>query len=180
MSYTRTPKLKFALRHAGRVRQIDKKKVRVTQQQCRLKQKHNKSIETHFQEQLANNDFLELVSPDVSTNEVTSTYNTDFLDNESNVSTNEAASLHNTNFQDNESDVSTDFQDGLANDDIFDQDSDFLQDNDFSNQNANNFSQKVADEPASFEPFNGEYGPYFANFTEQMLFLWVTKYIICK
>ncbi|CAG8733628.1 21618_t:CDS:2, partial [Cetraspora pellucida] len=32
-------------------------------------------------------------------------------------------------------------------------------------------NQKTVDGSVSFEPFNGEYGPYFTNFTEQKLFL---------
>ncbi|CAG8763602.1 5728_t:CDS:2 [Cetraspora pellucida] len=39
---------------------------------------------------------------------------------------------------------------------------------DFENS-SNDFGN--IDGPASFELFNGEYGPYFANFTEQKLFL---------
>ncbi|KAF0483285.1 hypothetical protein F8M41_023229 [Gigaspora margarita] len=30
----------------------------------------------------------------------------------------------------------------------------------------------------SFEGFNGEYGPYFLNFTSTMLFLWITEHMI--
>ena len=192
MVYTRTPKLKLALRHAGRVRQIREKKVRVTQQQRRLQQIRKESIETHFQEQLANDNLLDNVVQDASYNEAVLTdfwdnesnistneaVSTDFWDNKSNISTNEAVSTDNTDLEDNESNISTDFQDILANDDISEQDNhNFFQDND---QNANNFSQKIADEPAFFESFNGEYGPYFANFTEQMLFLWIIKHMICK
>src|SRR2546421_11848634 len=52
---------------------------------------------------------------------------------------------------------------------------------DFSkNHDYNPSTQKMADGPEPFQPFDGEYGPYFANFTEQMLFLWVTKHMICK
>ncbi len=54
-------------------------------------------------------------------------------------------------------------------------------DDDFSqNDDYNPSTQKMADGPEPFQPFDGEYGPYFANFTEQMLFLWVTKHMICK
>ena len=39
--------------------------------------------------------------------------------------------------------------------------------------------QTIEDEPnAHFEPIQGEYGPYFSNFTEQMLFFWITKHMI--
>src|SRR5579883_611281 len=60
-------------------------------------------------------------------------------------------------------------------------DDDLENDNDFSqNDDYNPTTQKMADGPEPFQPFDGEYGPYFANFTEQMLFLWVTKHMICK
>lgn len=31
-----------------------------------------------------------------------------------------------------------------------------------------------------FEGFSGEYGPYFPNFTSSMIFIWITKHMICK
>src|SRR6266513_1178411 len=53
-------------------------------------------------------------------------------------------------------------------------------DNFSQNDDYNASTQKMADGPEPFQPFDGEYGLYFANFTEQMLFLWVTKNMICK
>ena len=39
--------------------------------------------------------------------------------------------------------------------------------------------QTIEDKPnAHFKPIQGEYGPYFSNFTEQMLFFWITKHMI--
>ena len=38
----------------------------------------------------------------------------------------------------------------------------------------------VCDEaPQSMNQFDGAYGPYFPNFTATMLFIWVTKHMIC-
>jgi len=33
---------------------------------------------------------------------------------------------------------------------------------------------------SDFEGFNGEYGPYFPNFTSTMIFIWITKHMICE
>ena len=45
--------------------------------------------------------------------------------------------------------------------------------------NDSSLPQTIEDEPnARFEPIQGEYGPYFSNFTEQMLFFWTTKHMI--
>src|SRR5579883_2357785 len=72
---------------------------------------------------------------------------------------------------------SDNFEDFSSNED----DDDSENNNDFSqNDDYNPTTQKMADGPEPFQPFDGEYGPYFANFTEQMLFLWVTKHMICK
>ena len=39
----------------------------------------------------------------------------------------------------------------------------------------------IVDGPkADFKPLPGKYGPYFQNFTEIMLFTWVTKHMISK
>jgi hypothetical protein len=40
--------------------------------------------------------------------------------------------------------------------------------------------QQTVESKVNFEPLLGEYGPYFQNFTEMMLFTWVTKHMICK
>jgi len=87
----------------------------------------------------------------------------------------EDTSMNNNDFEE----VSTnndDLEDISSNeDDDPENDNDFFQNDDY-----NPSTQKMADGPQPFQPFDGEYGPYFANFTEQMLFLWVTKHMICK
>ena len=41
--------------------------------------------------------------------------------------------------------------------------------------------EKIVDEDGkSFKGFQGEYGPYFQNFTSTILFLWTSKHMICK
>ena len=42
------------------------------------------------------------------------------------------------------------------------------------------YIQTIVDGKADFEPLSGDYGPYFQNFTEIMLFTWVTKHMISK
>ena len=78
-------------------------------------------------------------------------------------------SSHDDDFSSHEDDFSSHEDDDPENDDDFSQNDDY-----------NPSTQKMADGPEPFQPFDGEYGPYFANFTEQMLFLWVTKHMICK
>src|SRR6185295_698108 len=77
------------------------------------------------------------------------------------------------NFFSNSADASVNSEE--LEDDDPENDDDFSQNDDY-----NPSTQKMADGPEPFQPFDGEYGPYFANFTEQMLFLWVTKHMICK
>ena len=138
----------------------------------------------------------------------TSLINTDnavnFFSNSADASVNseelEDVSINNDNFEDissNEDDVPEKDDDFSSHDDDFSshdddfssheddfsshEDDDPENDDDFSqNDNYNPSTQKMADGPEPFQPFDGEYGPYFANFTEQMLFLWVTKHMICK
>ena len=51
-------------------------------------------------------------------------------------------------------------------------DNDSENDNDFSqNDDYNPITQKMADRPEPFQLFDGKYSLYFANFTEQILFL---------
>jgi hypothetical protein len=91
----------------------------------------------------------------------------------------EEVSINNDNLED----ISSNEEDDPENDDVFSSNEDDDPENDdvFSqNDDYNPSTQKMADGPEPFEPFDGEYGPYFANFTEQMLFLWVTKHMICK
>ena len=38
----------------------------------------------------------------------------------------------------------------------------------------------LEEESSDFEGFDGEYGPYFPNFTSTMIFIWITKHMICK
>jgi DNA-directed RNA polymerase subunit delta len=42
------------------------------------------------------------------------------------------------------------------------------------------FEEIVDEDEKSFKGFRGEYGPYFQNFTSTMLFLWISKHMICK
>src|SRR5438128_6194285 len=68
----------------------------------------------------------------------------------------------------------------INNDDLEDissnEDNNPENDNDFSqNDDYNPSTQKMADKSEPFQLFDGGYGLYFANFSEQMLFLWVTK-----
>ena len=143
---------------------------------------------TRPQEQLANNTHSQEqlvyynIQDSILTHEEISTHNYDLQDNDNDVSD------HNYGHEDSDSNVSTydnDLQDSdsdiSANNDSSDQDNDdFFQNSNVDNPNINNGSQKVADESASFDPFDGNYGPYFANYTEQMLFLWITKHMICE
>ena len=105
----------------------------------------------------------------------------------------EEVSINSDNIEDissNEDDDSENNNDLLSNeDDDSENNNDLLSNEDDDSENNNDFSQngdynpstqKMADGPEPFQPFDGEYGPYFANFTEQMLFLWVTKHMICK
>lgn len=39
---------------------------------------------------------------------------------------------------------------------------------------------EILEESSNFKGFDGEYGPYFPNFTSAMLFIWITKHMICK
>ena len=68
----------------------------------------------------------------------------------------EEVSINNDNLED----ISNNEDDVPKNDDDFSQNDDY-----------NPSTQKMADEPEPFQLFDGEYGPYFANFTKQMLFL---------
>ena len=124
----------------------------------------------------------------------TSSINTDnavnFFSNSADASVNskelEDFSINNDNLEDissNEDDVPEKDDDFSSHDDDFSshEDDDPENDDDFSqNDDYNPSTQKMADGPEPFQPFDGKYGPYFANFTEQMLFLWVTKHMICK
>ena len=41
-------------------------------------------------------------------------------------------------------------------------------------------SDVLEEESSSFEGFDSEYGLYFPNFTSAMIFIWVTKHMICE
>lgn len=41
-------------------------------------------------------------------------------------------------------------------------------------------SDVLEEESPDFKGFDGEYGPYFPNFTFAMIFIWITKHMICK
>lgn len=38
----------------------------------------------------------------------------------------------------------------------------------------------LEEESSDFKGFDGEYGPYFPNFTSAMIFIWITKHMICE
>jgi len=171
MVYTRTLKAKFDI-HPGRVRRP---------RTSNLRQRYLLSRREHPE--------LVAINPPE-----TSSINTDnavnFFSNSADASVNseelEDVSINNNNFEDissNEDDVPEKNDDFSSHDDDFSshEDDDPENDDDFSqNDDYNPSTQKMADGPEPFQPFDGEYGPYFANFTEQMLFLWVTKHMICK
>ena len=171
MVYTRTLKAKFDI-HPGRVRRP---------RTSNLRQRYLLSRREHPE--------LVAINPPE-----TSSINTDnavnFFSNSADASVNseelEDVSINNDNFEDissNEDDVPEKDDDFSSHDDDFSshEDDDPENDDDFSqNDDYNPSTQKMADGPEPFQLFDGEYGPYFANFTEQMLFLWVTKHMICK
>jgi hypothetical protein len=41
-------------------------------------------------------------------------------------------------------------------------------------------SDVLEEESSNFEGFDSEYGPYFPNFTSTMIFIWITKHMICE
>src|SRR2546430_8022283 len=171
MVYTRTLKAKFDI-HPGRVRRP---------RTSNLRQRYLLSRREHPE--------LVAINPPE-----TSSINTDnavnFFSNSADASVNseelEDVSINNDNFEDissDEDDVPEKDDDFSSHDDDFSshEDDDPENDNDFfQNDDYNPCTQKMADGPELFQPFDGEYSPYFANFTEQMLFLWVTKHMICK
>ena len=164
MVYTRTLKAKFDI-HPGRVRRP--RTSNLWQQYLLSRREHPELVAINPPE--------------------TSSINTDnavnFFSNSADASVNseelEDVSINNDNFED----ISSNEDDVPEKDDDFSshEDDDPENDDDFSqNDDYNPSTQKMADGPEPFQPFDGEYGPYFANFTEQMLFLWVTKHMICK
>src|SRR2546421_12320654 len=89
----------------------------------------------------------------------------------------EDVSIKNDKLEDissNKDDVPEKNNDFSSNDDDFSSHEDDFsshKDDDPENDDYNPSTQKMADGPELFQPFDGKYGPYFANFTEQMLFL---------
>ena len=160
MTY-RTPKQKISPLHPGRVRRKEQITKRCFLLLHKQSQTRSQEFDTRSQEQLAN-DFQDeiLTLKDVSLNDDGS--NDEDVSNNEDVSTDEDASTEGN--VSTEEDFSTE-EDVLTNGDDCD-----IQDSE----------SDIADEPADFEPHNGSYGPYFGNFTQQMLFLWVTKHMICK
>ncbi|CAG8552274.1 7392_t:CDS:2 [Gigaspora margarita] len=54
----------------------------------------------------------------------------------------------------------------------------FLSDVDWENNKSTKGCKLFESRSQFFEGFNGEYGPYFPNFTSTMLFLWITEHMI--
>jgi hypothetical protein len=88
---------------------------------------------------------------------------------------------------DSDNDDSDNNDDGLSENDIFTLNSsnDDIDDHvtllQTESDDNDSLPQTIEDEQnARFEPIQGEYGPYFNNFTEQMLFFWTTKHIISR
>ncbi|CAG8712460.1 16840_t:CDS:2, partial [Gigaspora rosea] len=90
-------------------------------------------------------------------------------------------SINNSNSEDSSEDKYNDLEeisdspeDSNEDDNLGDSNNNFeditIDSDDFEGSN-DDFEENLADGPDSFEPFNGKYGPYFANFTEQMFFL---------
>src|SRR5579883_3229959 len=175
MVYTRTLKPKFDI-HPGRVRRPRTSNLRQRYLLSRCEHPELVAISSPEMSAINNDNAVNFVSnfADASVNSedvVDALINHDL----------EEVSINSDNFEDfssNEDD------DDPENDNDFssnEDDDDPENDNDFSqNDDYNPTTQKMADEPEPFQPFDGEYGLYFANFTEQMLFLWVTKHMICK
>ena len=71
----------------------------------------------------------------------------------------------------------------LVNDEsvLFDDDIEKVLVNDYKSDVEEGLDDGVLEEESSnFEGFSGKYGPYFPNFTSLMIFIWITKHMICK
>ena len=171
MVYTRTLKPKFDI-HPGRVR----------------RPRTSNLWQRYFLSRREHSELVAINPPE------TSSINTDnavnFFSNSADASVNseelEDVSINNDNLEDissNEDDVPEKNDNFSSNEDDFSSHKDDIsshEDDDPENDDYNPSTQKMADGPEPFQPFDGEYDLYFANFTEQMLFLWVTKHMICK
>ena len=77
---------------------------------------------------------------------------------------------------------------GILEEDLIDKDNnEYNNDEDDTDDENDNVKENLADhydllerESSDFKGFDGEYGPYFPNFTSAMLFIWITKHMICK
>ncbi|KAF0530839.1 hypothetical protein F8M41_012005 [Gigaspora margarita] len=200
MTHTRTLKQKFAI-HPGRIRRSHL----LLHKQTRLVADNSQDVSINnilndsysiLEDILTNNNDFE------DSNE--SDGNIEYSNENDNVSINDgnsedssedkynnlediSDSPEDSNEDDDFRDNNNDFEDISIDSDDFEGSNDNFEDNNISDLknnsdgsliDDNSSTQKIADRPASFEPFNGEYGPYLANFTEQMLFLWVTKHMI--
>jgi len=100
-------------------------------------------------------------------------------DSDNNSDNNDNDSDNDSDNSDNDSDNSDDDSDNSNNNNH----NSLLEDNDVilpqTEDNDGSLPQAIEDEQnAHFEPIQGKYGPYFNNFTEQMLFFWTTKHMI--
>ncbi|CAG8725218.1 33869_t:CDS:2 [Gigaspora margarita] len=163
MTHTRTLKQKFAI-YPGRIRRSRL----LLHKQTRLVADNSQNVSIN---NILNDSYS--ILEDVLTN------NNDFEDsNESNGNIEYSNKNNDILINDgNSEDSSKDKYNNLE--DISDSPEDSNEDDDFRDNN-NDFKDISIDTdgPVSFKPFNGEYGPYFVNFTKQMLFLWVTKHMI--
>jgi hypothetical protein len=170
MVYTRTLKPKFDI-HPGRVRRPRRSNLR--QRYLLSRRERPELVAINPETPSINTDnvvnsFSDSAGASVNSEDVVgASINNDDLEDDLRDSDDdlEQVSINNDNLED----VSSDEDGDPENDDVFSQNDDYSPS-----------TQKMADGPEPFQPFDGEYGPYFANFTEQMLFLWVTKHMICK
>ena len=177
MVYTRTLKPKFDI-HPGRIRRPRRSNLR--QRYLLSRHEYPKLVAISPPETSAINTdntvnfFSDSADASINNDDLEVSINNDDLED---ISSNEDDDPENDDaFSSNE-------DDSPENDDAFSSNEDDSPENDddFSqNNNDNPFTQKMADGPELFDPFDSEYGPYFANFNEQILFLWVTKHMICK
>jgi hypothetical protein len=71
----------------------------------------------------------------------------------------------------------------LVNDEpvLFDDDIEKVLVNDYESDVEEGLDDGVLEEESSnFESFSGKYDLYFPNFTSLMIFIWITKHMICK
>src|SRR2546421_5079979 len=165
-----TLKQKISPLHSGRVRHKD---AQITKHHFLLLRKQSQmcsqEFDMHSQEQFAN-DFqdVSINDDDFHNRNSSNVSNAEDISNDEDVSTNGDISTNGDVLTNG--DISND-EDVSTNGDVL------AHENDCDIQDS---ESNITDEPADFEPHNGSYGSYFGNFTEQMLFLWVMKHMICK